>query len=275
MRSGISLKSLRYGLLLAAVALSLAPAHAADDAPLVLLVQPLQTQEQTTRIYRPLADYIQSLTGRRCTIQTPANFLSYWDAVRRNNYDLALDGSHFTDYRIQKFGFGVLARVPDAVSFSLVVKESSSVRDPAQLVGKRIATLGLLNASTGRLDGIFPNPVRQPVVIEAGTPEEALDLLLSAKVEAALLPTPLVSRRLERGGISVVLTTEPIPHLALSASPRLAAPLAEAIRTGILEAHKNDSGRDMLHIAGLERFEAAPPEVFAKQSNLLKSHWGY
>jgi len=248
----------------------------AAEEPFVLLIQPILSEEKTREAYGPLCAYIERLAGRPCTVLTQPNFLAYWDVIRRNNYDLVLDASHFTDYRVQKMGFSILAKIPDSVSYSLIVPDSNLVFDPTELVARRIATLGPPSIGAARLSAMFPNPLRQPVIIEVASAEEGMDLVVAKKVEAAILPTPLVSQRMSQaGGIAVVLTTEPIPHIALSASPRVAREIQERIRDGLLNAAATPAGRRMLEGIGFEKFDPATPALYANQSNILKTYWGY
>lgn len=260
---------------LLAAAFLLAPGAAADNPPLVLLIQPLPPEERSAPSFEPLARYIEVLTGRRCTTRTSPNFPVYWNALRRNDYDIALDAPHFTDYRVHKFGFTVLAKTADNASYSLITHATGGVLDPMQLVGRRIASLGLLSTGTTRLGAMFPDSARQPVLVEAHNTEEALTLLRRKRVAAVFLPTAAVNEPLSRGGLTMVLTTEPVARLILSASPRLAADLKESIRDGLLQADRTEGGQNMLREIGLARFEPAPLESYANQRVVLKSYWGY
>lgn len=250
----------------------------AAEPPLRLVIQPILSPENTREAFRPLADYLSRVTGRPCVIITMPNFLSYWEFVRKPaSYELVLDAAHFTDYRIQKMGFRPLVKVPDTVSYSLVVLADNPVFDPIELTGRTIATLGPPSIGAARLNSLFPNPSRQPIVVEVESSEEALALLLKGHVQAAILPTPIVSQQMASGGggLYVVTTTEPIPHIALSASPTLDPVLAERIRTALLNADKSDEGRAMLKAVNFPKFDPATPEIYAGQSNLLKQYWGY
>lgn len=253
----------------------LAGTAAAEESPLVLLVQRLPREEMPSASLQPLADYIAAIAGRPCVIDMPPNFPAYWEAVRHGHYDLALDAPYFTDYRIQKLGFTALIKTPETASYSLIMRDDARVRDPSSLVGKRVASLGLLSIGTLRLNALFPNPIRQPVLHDVHSTKEGIDLLRKRKVEAAFLPTSLIESRFDRSGIAVVLTTEPIPRLALSASPQLAPELADKIRDGLLRAHTTDAGRTMLHAIGLDYFDATTNDEFANQSYVLRGYWGY
>lgn len=252
-------------------------AEAAADEPLVLIIQPILSAERTREAFRPLAEYLSRVTGRKCEIRTLPNFLSYWEVIRRNSgYHLVLDAAHFTDYRVQKMGFRVLAKIPDTVSYSLIVHESNPVFDPLELTGRTIATLGPPSIGAARLNSLFPNPSRQPIIVEVESAEEGMELLLRGNVQAAILPTPLVSQQMAQGGgIYVVTTTEPIPHIALSAAPSLDAVLVERIRTALLNADKTEEGRAMLKAINFPKFDPATAEIYAGHSKILKEYWGY
>lgn len=268
------LKRLGQTAVLVALVLGTLPAKATEHE-IVLLVQPVLSEQRTQQVFKPLADYISAAAGRPCRIQTLPNFLAYWDVVRRGNFDLALDAAHFTDYRVQKMGFTPLAKIPGGVSYSLIVPDSQLVFDPQELAGKRVATLGPPSIGAARLNAMYPNPVRQPVSVEVGDSETGIDLLRQRKVDAAILPTPFVSQQMVQGGIAVVLTTEPIPHIALSASPRVPKPMQEAIRVALLRAATSDHGKKMLSAIGFERFDPATPEIYANQRKMLSGYWGY
>ena len=249
----------------------------AEPGDLVFIIQPILNEEQTQRAYQPLADYLGKIAGKRVVIRTLPNFVAYWEVMRQNNgYDLVLDAAHFTDYRAKKLGFKVLAKIPDTVSYSLIVGAGALVIDPIELIGKTIATPSAPSVGAARLNAMYPNPVRQPVIVDSGTAEESIQMLLKNKVQAAMVPTPLVSQQMAQGGgISVATTTEPIPHIALSAAPRLNAELREKIRAALVNAPNTEDGRKMLKGINFERFDPANEQIYAGQGTILKEYWGY
>lgn len=250
--------------------------HSADR-DLVLAVQPILDEQQTRRAFQPLCDYLASATGRSCALFTASHFYPYWEAARQGkDFNLVLDAAHFTDYRVQKLGFEVLAKIPDTVSYTLVTRNTELIIDPAELVGKRIATLGIPSIGAARLNSLFPRPARQPVTVEVPDADHGIKLLLEQKVDAAILPTPIVSQQMARGAnINVVLTTDPIPHIALSASATLDPALRLVIRQAMIQAHQTERGREMLKVIGFERFDPASASIYKGQAELLRQYWGY
>jgi hypothetical protein len=248
-----------------------------DNSPLRLLIQPIHSEAQTRRAYQPLAEYLAHALKREVTILAPPNPVAYWDLVRRGQgFDLAFDEAHFTDYRIQRHGFEVLVKAPETMSYSLVASESREVRNPMELVGKSIATLGLPSIGAVRLTAMFLNPARQPHILEVASAEEALELLTKNRAQAAILPTDYAREQMERGvRLRVVTTTEPLPNIALSAAPGIDAGTRERLRVLLLNAQRSPDGRRMLAAAGLSRFEPADAGLYSGHARVLQKYWGY
>ncbi len=264
------------GLLALTLGFSPRPATAADSE-FVLAVQPILEESLTRKAFQPLCDFLAQASGRPCRILTSPNFYAYWNTVRLGTaFNLVLDAAHFTDYRAQKLGFAVLAKIPDSVTYSLVTRDNELLLDAGELVGKRVATFGIPSIGAARLNGLFPNPSRQPVTIEVGAAEQGMRLLLDGKVNAAILPTPIVAQQMASGGgIAVVLTTDPIPHIGLSAAPSVDADTRNILRLALLSAHNSENGREMLKQIGFERFDPATAAVYSGQAGILKEYWGY
>lgn len=258
-------------LIAAAIFASLIPVTAQSQETLRFVIQPFLSEEKTRESFQPLADYFQELTGKKVEILTYPNFISYWSETQKTGkYDIALDTAHFIDYRNKGKDFTVLAKQPGTVSISLIVSEDALVFDPEELIGKKIATLGPPSIAAVRIDEIFDNPVRQPSVIEVNNTGQAIAMLLSGKVDAAMIPTPLVSVQMAgEGGIAVVFTTDTIPGMAISVSPAVSADVREKILKGLIGADKSESGKKMLELSNLNPFEKAVNQDFFGYSDLL------
>jgi len=262
---------------LAAVAIGMGSSSSQAAEPLVLAIQPILDEAQTRAAFQPLCDHLSKVTGTECRIHTSPNFYAYWEFVRRGNeYNLVLDAAHFTDYRAKTQGFEVLAKVPDSVSYSLITHADNFIIDSSELTGKRVATLGVPSIGAARLNAMFPNPMRQPVTVEIANTEAGMKLLREKRVTAAILPTPVVAQQMARGErLLVIMTTEPIPHIAVSAAPSLPASLRQRIRNALTGAQSDKDGQAMLKSIGFERFDTATAAVYTGQSSILKEYWGY
>lgn len=249
----------------------------AEVNELVLGVAPLLDEAETRAQFQPLCNYLANITRLPCRVGTTPNFLSYWESIRQGkDYNLFLDEAHFTDYRAQKMNYTVLAKIPDTVSYSLIVPRTAKLSDPARLAGRRIATLGIPSMGAAQLNSLFPKATKQPIIVEVDNAADGFALLRAAKVAAAILPTPLVREEIVRGTpFRVLLSTVPLPHMAVSAAPGISPELRRSLRQALLNANQNDAGRAMLAHIGIERFDPANATVYKGQARILQEYWGY
>jgi phosphonate transport system substrate-binding protein len=257
--------------MVATTIMSLIPAVASSQTTLRLAIQPIQSEQRTREIFLPLAEYIEDVTGSSVEIVTYPNFLSFWSETQKpDTYDMVFDAAHFIDYRNKNHDFTVLAKQTGTVSYSLIVPEDSLVFDPQELIGKKIATLGPPSLGAVRIEQIFENPLRQPLVIETDNSEQAMQMVLEGKVDAAMLPTPLVSAQMSgEGGVNVVMTTEPVPSMAFSVSPRVNAENREKLDKAMKETDKTEAGKKMLEQTRLNPFEDTNNAAYFGYSELL------
>jgi len=249
----------------------------AEVSELVLGVAPLLGEAETRVQFQPLCNYLAAITRLPCRVGTTPNFLSYWETMRQGkDYNLILDEAHFTDYRTQKMNYMVLAKIPDTVTYSLVVPRATKWDDPARLAGRRIATLGIPSMGAAQLNGLFPKATKQPIPVEVDSAADGFALLHNARVAAAILPTPLVREEIVRGApLRVLLSTVPLPHMAVSAAPGIGHELRRTLRQALLNANQNDAGRAMLTRLGIARFDPANATVYKGQARILQEYWGY
>ncbi len=254
--------------------IALSYSAASKAAEYSLAIQPILPQEELKKRFQPLADYLSQETGQTITITTQRNFLFYWTKMRKKKkgFDLVLDAAHFTDYRIKTQGYTVLAKLPDTVSFSIVTSEDNFILDQEELIGLRVATLPSPSLGALRLEELFPNPVRTPFYIWERNTTVAVEKILSGKIDAAIIPTRLASAY---NNLNIVLTTESVPHMGLSASPDVPAEITEKIRQALLSANTKENGKQMLAKLRMNSFEPASSETYDGYSDLLKDVFGY
>lgn len=237
-----------------------------------LAIQPIQSQEKTRESYQPLANYLSKATGATIKIETAINFVAYWQSMRKDKYDLLLDAAHFTDWRIKKKKFTPLAKVTSVVSFTLVSHQDEPVLELSELIGKPVAVLSSPSMGAVRLAELFPNPMRQPVIVEVNNSEEAVRKIQERKAFAAIIPSPMV------GGfpfLSTIQSTAQVPHMALSASPAVPREIQDKIRKALVDAKNTPEGQEMLKALFLEGFEPATPRTYDGYAKLLKGVYGY
>lgn len=237
------------------------------------IVQPILPPEQTKKAFLPLTEYLSRQTGHKIKLITSLNFLSYWETMKRNTqYDLILDAAHLTDYRIKRMGYKVLAKRADAVSYTLVTGEDADILEPEELIGKSIASIGSPSLGMLRVEEMFPNPLRQPVIVEVNNSVDSIKKVLDGKAVGAMVPTPLVGAYPD---LITITTTEQVPHTAISASSSVPQDVQKAIRKALINASKTEEGLKMLEAINFPSFETASSEQYQGYESLLEGVWGY
>ncbi len=237
-----------------------------------LVVQPILTPQQTSKAFTPLTSYLSRATGADIRLVTALNFVTYWETMKKGDYDLILDAAHFTDFRIKRLGYRVLVRIPDTVSLTLVTAGDLLIFEPEELIGRRFGTLGSPSMPAVRANQLFPNPTRLPVFIDFANATDTVRALLDGEIDGAIIPSPLVQNYPE---LNTVLTTDPIPHIALSASPQVPAAMANRIREALLTIDRTPAGRRTMEALRLAPFVPATSGSYDGYAQLLDGVWGY
>jgi len=242
-------------------------------ATYTFVVQPIYSPQKTIEAFTPLTKYLSNKTGHTIKLVTTINFLSYWQTMRKpGKYDFILDAAHLTDYRLKRMNFKVLAKRADAVSYTLVTNENSAIIDPEELIGKSLATIGSPSLGMLRLEEMFPNPLRQPVIIEVDNSLDSIKKVLNGKAQAAIVPTPMVGNY---PNLLTIVTTEQVPHTAVSAAPNVPADVRTAVRKALIDADKTEDGKAMLAAINFPAFQKTNAAAYEGFAGLLEGVWGY
>jgi phosphonate transport system substrate-binding protein len=255
---------------LAAICGALSTNAMADD--LSLSVYPILPSQEARRAFLPLANYLHRRTGHNIQILTSVNYLAHWQVTRRGQSALILEGPHMIDYRVKKMKYTVLAKIPEVVSFSVVAHRDQMLMDPGDLIGRSVATMPSPSLGALRLNEFFPNPLRQPLLVEVDDMEQAVKSVMDNKAAAALIPSSMVSRYPE---LSTIATTEQAPAPGIVAAPWVSEETKRALRQALVEAHMDPEGQAALEVLRLPRFDPGAPEQFAGYAKLLEGMWGY
>lgn len=238
-----------------------------------LSIQPTLPKDVVMKSYQPLADYLSKQTGHKITVKAYRNFFTYWQKMKNtNDFDFVLDAAHFTDYRIWKKGYSVLAKIPDTVSYSIVTRSDVLILDTDELVLEKVATMTSPGLGGIRLYEIFQNPTRLPIQVTVNDTNEAVDAIMQGKALAAIIPTPLVKNY---DDLNTVMTTKSVPHMAFSASPEVPEIVQRDIQSALIKAKNSRDGQEMLRKINLEKFEATSQKEYEGYSSLLKDLFGY
>lgn len=241
---------------------------AANAAEYSLAIQPILPRAEIQQQYKALSDYLSAETGDTITLSAFSSFKSYFaNMKRKKGFDIVLDAAHFTNYRADNMGYSVLVKLPDTVSFSLVTGPDLLVFDADDLIPYKIATMVSPAIGGLRLRELYPDVDNSPTIVRALDSVDAVKQVMDGRADAAMIPTPLVG---QHNGLNTVLTTTPLPHMALSVSPDIPRAVAEKIKKAMLDATDTEKGKAMLSALNFSGFVDASNEDYAGFGNILQ-----
>jgi ABC-type phosphate/phosphonate transport system substrate-binding protein len=236
------------------------------------VVQPIYKPDKIKAIYQPFVEYLKKETGATFNVIAEKSFLTYWIKMKKGKYDLIMDAAHFTDYRITHMDYQVLVKMPDTVTFSLITNSKEFIFDEKELVGKKLITFPPPSLGSTRLVKMFPNPLRQPRITSTNSAIQAIKAVQRGEYFAALVPTPMLN---QFKNVNTVSTTQPVPHMAISASGSIDKELQSKIRVALLKASGSEQGRKMLNGLNITSFKTTTAKAYRGYEKLLAGVWGY
>lgn len=236
-------------------------------------VAPVLDYESTIRAYKPLADYLSKEVGIEIELVPARNFISYWSSMRKpGNYDFVFDGAHLAAYRVNKMNHKLLAKVSGVLSFTLISRSDDLVLEPEELVNRKVAVQASPNLGGVLVHNLFNNPARQPQMVEVKTAIEALEAVRSKRADAAYVPTPIVSNYPEA---TVITTSEQLPNMTMTASPKVPDEIVEAVRKSLYGAKESEGATAALTAMNIDGFEPAKRSEYTGLERLLVGMWDY
>lgn len=231
------------------------PAMAAD---LVFTAPPRDAGGDESEIYKPIADYLSAVTGKRIVYQFSDNWLTYQDKIRKGEYDLIFDGPHFMSWRIMKMQHEPLARLPGKLDFVVIArKDNDKINSVKDLNGRTVCGMAPPNLATLTMYAQYDNAARQPLVIATKSFKEAYDNVLAGKCVGGAMGAGFF-KKLDKGETKILFHSPGMPNQAFSAGPRF----SDADKVKMADALVAPEAR-----AKMAKFF----EIFSKEKDLVKA----
>jgi phosphonate transport system substrate-binding protein len=193
----------------------------APQTPLTIGLAPFLTTAALLNAFRPLREHLARQLQQPVELYTARDFVDQVRHTRAGAYDISYLPAHIAGLAISDWGFHALAGSLSGTPVLLLVRKgSTTVREPADLRGRKIGTLGQLSlsAATGSLW-----LQRQQL-----KPGRDVQLLAQASINTALIS-------LERGDVDAVFATrnqvDMLPaehfrnHIVLTEAGQVEAPI--------------------------------------------------
>jgi ABC-type phosphate/phosphonate transport system substrate-binding protein len=245
----------------------------------VFSAPPRGSAEKETRVYAPIAKYLSGVLGKQIIYKHPGNWLTYQNDMQKGKYDLVFDGPHFASWRIIKTNHVPLVKLPGKLAFNIVVSnKNKDIKNYRDLTGRTVCGLAPPNLATLTLYSLFPNPVRQPLVVAVKSFPDAYKKTIKGQCVAAVMRDKMFNKlnKKDKAG-RVIFNSKGVANQAFTAGPRFSPKQKETLTKALLSKqavekmqafHKrfNKKGKPIL---------PANEKDFRGLALLLKDVWGF
>ncbi len=215
--------------------LGVSPATSAQEY--IFSAPPRGTPEIEAQVYRPIAAYLSKVTGKRIVYKHPDNWLNYQNDLQKGRYDLVFDGPHFIGWRIAKMQHQPLAKLPGNLAFVVFVSnDNKRIRRLGDLAGRTLCGLAPPNLATLTMYNQFPNPARQPLVIEVKSFKAGYDQVNMGKCVAGVMRDKMFAKlqKIHGGQARIIWRSQGTVNQGFSAGPRFSIDDKKRIASSLL-----------------------------------------
>lgn len=254
-----------------------AQGYAADEY--IFSAPPRGSVEKETKVYKPIAEYLSKVLGKKIIYKHPGNWLTYQNDMQKGKYDLVFDGPHFVSWRIIKTNHIPLVKLPGKLAFNIMVsKKNKDIKSYRDLNGRTVCGLAPPNLATLTLYSLFPNPVRQPLVVSVKSFPKGYAKAAKEQCVAAVMRDKMFNKLNKQNKAGrVIFKSKGITNQAFTAGPRFTPKQKEKLTAALLSKsavsnmrafHKrfNKKGKPIL---------PASEKDFKGLALLLKDVWGF
>jgi ABC-type phosphate/phosphonate transport system substrate-binding protein len=252
------------------------PPTTAASETLVFTSPPRESPEEGELIYKPIAEYLSKVTGKRVVYRHPGTWGVYRTEMINGTYDIVFDGPHFVDYRVQKLRHNVLAKVPEPFEFVIFVRKEDRVASVGELAGQTFCTPPPPNQGALLIMSQFTSQAQQPIQVPSKGWPGVYDGIATGKCRGGIMPFANL-KKLDKDGVAkVVLKTPPTPNQAFTASSRVAPDLQARIAAALTAPEASAPTAKLREAFKVgDQFVAANNTEYSGYAELLRQEWGF
>lgn len=227
--------------------LAVKPVLAQEVPPLAFGVFPYLSHHQLIGQFTPLRDYLQQNIGRKLTLVTAPDYVSFRERTRDGEYDIILTAPHLGRLAEVEDRYRRIAITRYRVHAVIVVKKDSPILRLADLRGKSLAITPsaaiISSLATVLLRNRGLQPGRDVTLQEYGNTQNTLVGVLRGDHDAGVVGFAAWNSAEQKEQLRVIAKTEEVPGLLIMAHPRVPAPVIKKLRKAILSFGDTAEGR--------------------------------
>ena len=202
----------------------------------VFTAPPRENEERANEIYKPIADYLTTATGKKFVYRYPDSWTAYSKGMQNNEYDLAFDGPHFVSWRIKHMNHDAVAKLPQLHIWRVIVNnDNDDIQSLDDLIGKKVCAPKSPNFGMLTMMSHYPNPDKEPIHVITKGWKDGYDGVLKGKCVATVLPKTNHKKFDPKLTNSRAIHTHlPYPNQAFTAGPNMSPKMKEKVIDSLL-----------------------------------------
>jgi ABC-type phosphate/phosphonate transport system substrate-binding protein len=214
------------------------------------------------KAYVSVAKILSKELGETVTYLPPKDFRAYGDAMRKESYDIAIDGVQFASWRLAKIKHRLVAVTEHKNKvLVLVPAEDEKTHSPEDLVAHSVCMQQPPNMVSLMFLAFYNNPMQEPVPRYVKGFQPAIDALLSGQCKAAITLTSVYSNSIPeetRKKLRIAFETSSVPAITITVSKKLTdEQLRKLTNLVTTRSAENNPSIDAINLAGVP---GMPPE---------------
>ena len=273
-------------LLLLIAAAAYAPVVQAAEDPLILGVFPRRNAAETTRMFKPMADYLGEQLGREVSVVTTRDFDSFWKGVAEQRYDIV----HYNQYHYIRSAqtYQVVAHIEElgksTIAGVLYVRKDSGITSVAQLRGRRVLF-------GGGEDAMIAYITNKYLMLQAGlksndyksffavNPPNSVVALYHKQADAAgagdgVLDLPLVKKAVNTDELVTLAVSAPLLQLPVAVKRAMPPKLRASVQSTLVNLKNTEAGRQVLKSAVMTGMSKAEDKDYDPHRKIVRAVLG-
>lgn len=251
------------------------------QADLILSAAPREDRAGGIKTYGPLAERLSAVLGEKVVYEHPESWAEYSGKIRKDHYDILLDGPHLTSWRMKHIEHQPVARLPGHLAFKFAVRKDN--RDFTDLKSLRLAKICAFttpNLTAVVLLDRYRNELVAPTVVHIkGNMGDIYKALINGKCDAAVLRDQFYDKKLtkeQKAKLKIIYTSRKFPNQGVSASRRIDAKKREQIAKVLLDGDPSIKPIIDRFSKKSKHFVASHPSEYDGARHLLEGVvWGW
>jgi phosphonate transport system substrate-binding protein len=255
---------------------------------LTMGVFPRRDAAITTKLFRPLSQYLEKRLGIPVTMELSSDFDTFITHLKERRYDLVhLNPFDYVsahdelayDALVQNEEFG-----EKTIMGAIYVRRDSGIRQISDLKGKKILFGG---GPRAMMSYIVPTYLLQQAGLTKADYEESYAINPPNAVLATYLRRadaggagevvrrlPVVTSKIDVDQLDVIATSQPLPHLPWAVKQEMPRALKQRLQSILVNLKQSKQGRAILKQARLSAFNPVTDKDYDAHREIIKSVYG-